>query len=159
MSGSLLLLMTSGSSDLLTPAWKATLSPAFPGILPIYSLFSLSLHHFLRVSQTFESSYCGPGARIEFLGMEILTQPFLGAGPGSREDLLQPCQQQEFRAAGIPAAFPGHGWGGAAQELQNWGRTSLGFKPWGLELELCQQSRLESWDKACVGALGGLFQL
>lgn len=48
--------------------------------------------------------------RIEFLGVEILTQPFLGAGPGSWEGLLQPSQQQELRAAGIPGACPGITW-------------------------------------------------
>lgn len=84
--------MTSGSSDLLIQLGKEPYLLLSREFEPSCSLFSLSLHHFLRISQTFKSSYCGPGARIEFLGVEILTQPFLGAGPGSWEGLLQPSQ-------------------------------------------------------------------
>lgn len=71
VSCTLLFLMTFSSSDLLPLAWKATLSPAFPGFLAILIplFFTLSLHCFLLVSYTVKNSYCSLAARIEFLGI------------------------------------------------------------------------------------------
>lgn len=93
LSASLLLLMASGSSDLLNSSLESNLISRFPGNFNrSIPFFPPSLRRFLRVSQTFKSSYCSPAVRIEFLGVEILAQPFLGAGPGSWEYLLQPSQ-------------------------------------------------------------------